>query len=287
MLKDKNLKKLVLGAALGGLAACGGSGTSNEIAADMRPAPDETITLAPFLTSSGGSAVGVQYDSAQGEYRVRLDGTTTVLDQRSFTFDSRQVKSGTNQSQTELVYHSDSRDRQASLYSPDVNGGQPVYYTLARNSETERPTSGTARMVGGYVGFAQEDSYTAPLSFLITGDATVDVNFDQSTLRGTVTDRTAHTVSDHALLPIGLDNLSLAATSIDDNGVFSGATLGGSWTLPIQGTPPAVVSQFGEYTGLLTGDNATGVAVGIKTEQVLDDGSILIETGIIGADEVL
>ena len=111
---------------------------------------------------------------------------------------------------------------------------------------------------------------------IITGDVTLDANFSDSTVSGSIINRDSVESGD-------LDNVTLSASSIS-NGAFSGTASGGGGG---DGDGNYVASD-GTYEGMFTGADATEVIGSINIPMTDDDGEDPIdgfEMGIFIAGE--
>jgi hypothetical protein len=138
-----------------------------------------------------------------------------------------------------------------------------------RQGDTLVPTSGSANYTGDYVAWIADDG-TYFGRFLITGDASMDVDFESASIEGTITNRVDHFNASNTL-----GDVEFETTSIVDGG-FAGTTSGGAFD-----TAGATASA-GEYGGLLTGSDGQEVVGGV---QILhENAGSLIETGAFIAE---
>ena len=164
---------------------------------------------------------------------------------------------------------------EAFLVNSTENGYEAAATFLNRLETPNLPTSGTASFSGDYSGvyFAnmEEDSVWMEI---ITGDVTLDANFSDSTVSGSIINRDSVESGD-------LDNVTLSASSIS-NGAFSGTASGGG-----DGDGNYVASD-GTYEGMFTGAVGSEVIGSINIPIINADHSPNdgFEMGIFIAEEV-
>jgi hypothetical protein len=163
---------------------------------------------------------------------------------------------------------------EAFLVNSTENGYEAAATFLNRLETTNLPTSGTASFSGDYSGvyFAnkEEDSVWWDI---ITGDVTLDANFSDSTVSGSIINRDSDETGDR-------DNVTLSVSSIS-NGAFSGTASGGGG-----GSPNGIyVVSDGTYEGMFTGADASEV-IGSINIPMTNDRYSGFEMGIFIAEEV-
>ena len=162
---------------------------------------------------------------------------------------------------------------EAFLVNSTENGYEAAATFLNRLETPNLPTSGTASFSGDYSGvyFAnmEEDSVWMDI---ITGDATLDANFSDSTVSGSIINRDSVESGD-------LDNVTLSASSIS-NGAFSGTASGGG-----DGDGNYVASD-GTYEGMFTGAVGSEVIGSINIPIINASPNGGFEMGIFIAEEV-
>ena len=168
---------------------------------------------------------------------------------------------------------------EAFLVNSTENGYEAAATFLNRLETPNLPTSGTASFSGDYSGvyFAnmEEDSVWMEI---ITGDVTLDANFSDSTVSGSIINRDSDLTGDR-------DNVTLSVSSIS-NGAFSGTASGGGGG---DGGPGFSGANFvrgdGTYEGMFTGADASEV-IGSINIPMTSDGYSGFEMGIFIAEEV-
>ena len=162
---------------------------------------------------------------------------------------------------------------EAFLVNSTENGYEAAATFLNRLETPNLQTSGTASFSGAYSGvyFAnmEEDSVWMDN---ITGDATLDANFSDSTVSGSITNRI------NGYGGVEQDDVALSVSSIS-NGAFSGTASGGG------GGDDNYVASDGTYEGMFTGADATEV-IGSINIPMTGDSRVGFEMGIFIAEEV-
>jgi hypothetical protein len=141
---------------------------------------------------------------------------------------------------------------------------------IGRTVELDSLPTGQATLTGTYVGSFHEDSDR--LRAYITGDAIVNVDFDEMTISGRIENRTAD------LFDLGLEFtlndeiavIELPETSIDRNGLFSGDSVSDS-VVAADGsflTEASTMTETINYSGLIGGASVDSPEV-VGTIQVL------------------
>ena len=162
---------------------------------------------------------------------------------------------------------------EAFLVNSTENGYEAAATFLNRLETPNLPTSGTASFSGDYSGvyFGNEDEDSVWWDN-ITGDVTLDANFSDSTVSGSITNR----INDFAGAVRG--DVALSVSSIS-NGAFSGTASGGG------GGYDNKVASDGTYEGMFTGADATEV-IGSINIPMTGDSYVGFEMGIFIAEEV-
>ena len=163
---------------------------------------------------------------------------------------------------------------EAFLVNSTENGYEAAATFLNRLETPNLPTSGTASFSGDYSGvyFGNEDEDSVWYDN-ITGDVTLDANFSDSTVSGSITNR----ISSYADAAVH-DDVALSVSSIS-NGAFSGTASGGG------GGYDNYVASDGTYEGMFTGADATEV-IGSINIPMTNDSYVGFEMGIFIAEEV-
>ena len=163
---------------------------------------------------------------------------------------------------------------EAFLVNSTENGYEAAATFLNRLETPNLPTSGTASFSGDYSGVVFEnDDEDSVWHDIITGDATLDANFSDSTVSGSIINRDSDETGDR-------DNVTLSVSSIS-NGAFSGTASGGGG-----GSPNGIyVVSDGTYEGMFTGADASEVIGSINIPMTSDEYSGF-EMGIFIAEEV-
>jgi hypothetical protein len=161
---------------------------------------------------------------------------------------------------------------EAFLVNSTENGYEAAATFLNRLETPNLPTSGTASFSGDYSGvyFGNEDEDSVWYEN-ITGDVTLDANFSDSTVSGSITNRINSYAAVH-------DDVALSVSSIS-NGAFSGTASGGG------GGDDNYVASDGTYEGMFTGADATEV-IGSINIPMTGGGYVGFEMGIFIAEEV-
>jgi len=163
---------------------------------------------------------------------------------------------------------------EAFMVNSTENGYEAAATFLNRLETPNLPTSGTASFSGDYSGvyFGNEDEDSVWYEN-ITGDVTLDANFSDSTVSGSITNR-INSYEDTAVH----DDVALSVSSIS-NGAFSGTASGGG------GGDDNYVASDGTYEGMFTGADATEV-IGSINIPMTGDSYVGFEMGIFIAEEV-
>ena len=160
---------------------------------------------------------------------------------------------------------------EAFLVNSTENGYEAAATFLNRLETPNLPTSGTASFSGDYSGVVFEnDDEDSVWHDIITGDATLDANFSDSTVSGSIINRDSDLTGDR-------DNVTLSVSSIS-NGAFSGTASGGG------GGDDNYVASDGTYEGMFTGADATEV-IGSINIPMTSDSHVGFEMGIFIAEE--
>ena len=239
--------------------------------------------LDPNATQSGENVgnLSVSYNEVNNTLTV-TDGVVEYTYARDSEGDNRAIagfkrSSADSRNDYALRGETSSGSGEAFLVNSTENGYEAAATFLNRLETPNLPTSGTASFSGDYSGvyFAnkEEDSVWWDI---ITGDVTLDANFSDSTVSGSIINRDSVESGD-------LDNVTLSASSIS-NGAFSGTASGGGGG---DGDGNYVASD-GTYEGMFTGADATEVIGSINIPMTDDDGEDPIdgfEMGIFIAGE--
>ena len=161
---------------------------------------------------------------------------------------------------------------EAFLVNSTENGYEAAATFLNRLETPNLPTSGTASFSGDYSGvfFGNEDEDSVWYQN-ITGDVTLDANFSDSTVSGSITNRI------NGYGGVEQDDVALSVSSIS-NGAFSGTASGGG------GGNQNNVASDGTYEGMFTGADATEV-IGSINIPMTSDSHVGFEMGIFIAEE--
>jgi len=134
-----------------------------------------------------------------------------------------------------------------------------VATTYARTGSVSMPTTGSATFTGKYVG-----NYRGSQLSMVTGDATLSVDFGAGTISGAIINRQFGTISNGAVVPPNtlpwppsppegtMNDITLNSATIDSTGAFSGTISGG--TDMYGGT---VFFSNGTYEGLIGGGGSS------------------------------
>lgn len=132
---------------------------------------------------------------------------------------------------------------------------------MERTEATELPTIGTAEYKGDYVGLVNERNSPAPslindVDFLIVGDAILNVDFDGSSISGSIVNRVLLGPENGVpIVGFPISDVMLGTSLIDSDGNFSGATSGGNITAPSGTNGPAL----GSYSGMPVGPDGESI----------------------------
>lgn len=234
------------------LAACGGSGTpTTEDPATRSASNFDADVILPSLQNT----IVVDYSAATDQFTFAADGTALPGLIRTETQDNGMIL-GFRDSPNEMigfVYQSD--DGLASVIGG--HGDKLVFRgaTIERFGEAEVPVTGAATFTGDYAGIvATRVGARDELHFLANGDATLTADFADNTVDGRITNRSLRR-ENNELVPPTIADITLNATTLDDNIRFSGFATGGG----IDGRS----TSNGAYIGSINGDAAE--ALGIVT----------------------
>ena len=239
------------------------------------------ITADPNATQSGENVgnLAVSYNAVDTTLIV-TDGVVEYTYARDTEGDNgsiagflRNAETAENWLDYSLRGETSSGSGEAFLVNSTENGYEAAATFLNRLETPNLPTSGTASFSGDYSGVyfenMEEDSVWMEI---ITGDVTLDANFSDSTVSGSIINRGSDVMGD-----LDLDNVTLSASSIS-NGAFSG-------TASDDGDGNYVVSD-GTYEGMFTGAVGSEVigSINIPTINASPNGGF--EMGIFIAEEV-
>ena len=233
----------------------------------------------PNATQSGENVgnLSVSYNEVNNTLTV-TDGVVEYTYARDSEGDNRAIagfkrSSADSRNDYALRGETSSGSGEAFLVNSTENGYEAAATFLNRLETPNLPTSGTASFSGDYSGvyFGNEDEDSVWYE-IITGDVTLDANFSDSTVSGSITNR----INDFAVAVH--DDVALSVSSIS-NGAFSGTASGGG------GGDDNYVASDGTYEGMFTGADATEV-IGSINIPMTGDSYVGFEMGIFIAEEV-
>ncbi len=243
------------------VAGCSGGGGSDP----ETPSP-ETVAAAQVSMGIVPSMVTVDYDEATNVLTVTDGVTTRELAARAF-YDTPGFAgyyvSSTGQHYGSGAETSSGGGRVAVVTSPSTSLSVSGAF-MERTGDTVVPVTGTATYTGDYASWFVTASGLSG-SRLVTGAATLNVDFADSSVDGMITDRENHFSSET------FADIVLVEGSIVD-GQFSGTTTGGGSSIA------GATAAAGEYLGLLTGANAEEAVGGVHLTHTIS-GTDYVETG--------
>lgn len=256
------------------LTACGGTSTPTPISV----APSSEDIGKDLLTLSlSGAETQIILDSADGAIAIPIDDLG-----RQGTFRAGFVVAGTSLGG---AYLSEGDASRAGVAIYGFNGETPDEVLshggfYARTAASTVPTTGTAELDGAYASFLVEPGTGMTVEGrAIVGDLTLNADFGDGTVSGSISDRILITVDGYDEVPMSdLPELTLAEATIDATGGFAGTTSGGD--LNFDGFE--VVSTSGTYGGLFAGDNATEAVGNVQIRHVGTDNTY-DEIGVFAA----
>lgn len=251
------------------LTACGGSGGPT------------TVDIAAGTDSIGGAATEITFDPATEQYTVAVDGTEVVMD-RLPAYDNGTFLAARGASDLEYgLYVSEGDNSSVVVFRPnfvDITGGPST--SFVRTGPDTLPTSGTATLTGDYQGIVQGGTAT-DVFLLIDGDMSLEVDFDDATISGSITDRIPLNPETNGRMfdgtPPVINDLELPETAISETGTFGGVIDSGAFEL--HGDTAVVVD--GAFEGLLA-DNGTEAVGGVSLIHAFGFGGFL-EVGAFAA----
>ena len=206
-----------------------------EVAVEVSPGGD-TITV----TKSGGpEATSTLSAPDVGTYRTVFD------DVGDYTF--------------AFVSTGDGSVAGGATYEDGAEQTHGVFYE--RIGDTDLPTTGSATFTGDYLAMLIDPATGGTLIGAgITGNASLTVDFAESTVSGEITDRGVYSLvsGDPFGSVSGVDPMMLELTSLSATGTFIGDASGGAIT---SGMSVSTISASSFYSGLVAGADA-GEAVG-------------------------
>ena len=241
--------------------------------------------LDPNATQSGENVgnLSVSYNEVNNTLTV-TDGVVEYTYAQDSEGDNRAIagfkrSSADSRHDYALRGETSSGSGEAFLVNSTENGYEAAATFLNRLETPNLPTSSTASFSGDYSGVVFEnDDEDSVWHDIITGDATLDANFSDSTVSGSIINRDSDETGDR-------DNVTLSVSSIS-NGAFSGTASGGGGG---DGGPGFSGANFvrgdGTYEGMFTGADASEV-IGSINIPMTSDGYSGFEMGIFIAEEV-
>lgn len=252
-----------------------GGGGGGEEPTDIVPEEVSRNLVAINYDPSGNGGAGALY--------VNLDGLTastqTVEFLRRPNLDVEGYKA--------FVYQEDGLQRSHLALVATNERGTLESYAVADGGQFNRhfggarfaqvtaysgPSTGMFSYAGSYAGvfvpgdWANEtlpDGMRPAEPWRVRGDALINANFANSLVNGGISNRVLLDDDGNPVTAIELDDLALASTTIDDNGVFLG-------DVEFAGKPGGVI---GDYAGAFGGNGATDVA-GVLVFNPIDDPNV-------------
>ena len=244
---------LLSGAAIS-LSACGGATTGG--------ANGESISLGPTQSLSARSFVqgADTLDYSPGARNAELGGfVVSDIDNDALV---ERGAAGVYSDENDLFKSTIAEN--SSVYAvvsatdgvtPDVAGG-----AYGRFGASGIPISGQARFDGDYAGMVIEDhtasSQSVPL--LLTGDASVTVDFTNDRIAGSITDRRAYFPNGDRNGAYAVNDVGIQTGTVDTGGAFSTTASGGALVTSGQSWSTSNGTVNGVIGGA-DGDSAAGV----------------------------
>lgn len=147
----------------------------------------------------------------------------------------------------------------AFVSASDNSAAPSIGAVIGRATETQIPTTGTARYTGGYksISYRNQDMPMQTVPTVLTGNLSMDVSFDESSINGSITSIEIFQKSGTKIGNL-FDSNVLEPTSINADGTYSGTAL------------QTASGITGTYEGIIGGPNGVATA-GIV---LIDDGGI-------------
>lgn len=266
------MKYFVGSVAVLGLAACGGGSSGPAF-----------VTVQPKSESNVHNVTDLEPIPRTSLTRATINGARHTFDNLSSrsvgTFSGHENVGSTSGA----MFESETDGSRAVLVGLDNSGDTTLGTTVARLTETNLPTSGTATFAGDYVAGVQPGSLTTSPRLLITGDATLTANFENDRISGMITNRR---LLDNATMdPVAwatVDDLELQDAQIDPTGTYFGQLSEGSIVL-LQGGNQRADRLDGTYQGVVAGQDATENVGAVSMEHEFQGLGTYYETGVFAA----
>ena len=230
------------------LAACGGSSAP----------PVTGPTYGPASGFTGASA-SQSYNPVTDEYTLNRTGLPSVTAAGDPTYDAGTFDAGNNGA-GRGVFASETDSSSVALI---VASGEdsPTTVRTRRIADTTIPASGNATLTGDYVAILS-NNLTGAVDGIITGDASLTMDWDSLTTSGDITNRVLRDPSTNDILAgVSVADVELGTSRpFSDRGSFGGDTTGGSIDANIVTGAPTFLGT-GFYNGRVagaTGDEAVG-----------------------------
>lgn len=234
------MKSTYVAASLAFLAACGGSND-----------PNVTSTIYdPTALFFGGASI--TYDATLDTYTVMRGGGTFDLPADS-TFDVGTFAAGRDSSgRGSYISQTDESAAELTTFSGET---RPTTVVMRRFVQTAVPDTGSATLTGDYVGILT-DFTSKDVELIISGDASITFDWDQSKSSGTISNRVVRNATTNAVQPTAVADVTLVdSDTFINSGGFVGDTVGGSIDFtPELGGPTTTIQN--RYSVLIAGADA-------------------------------
>lgn len=228
------------------------------------------------LQASSGS-VGVSHNGSTGAYAFSANGSA-LSELYDKTPDGTYLLAGftpyKNADYTQFAYANAAQNSIVAVMASSQHSSNNFADTTYSRSSAPTNLSGTATYTGSYAGFLRNGtSSNASMRYITEGDVTLNADFNNDLLSGTINDRRTHE-------PVGftererLGTIVLNQTSISGSSTFSGSTSGGQSS--------SGSSASGVYSGIFAGSNGQEVVGGVRLNYTLG-GNTVEEVGAIFA----
>ena len=265
---EMHMKRFLGGVAVAGLSACGGSSGD--------------VVLGPGDVVDGTVAISYDPDTAA----VTLNGNS-VVDPRDTLLatkgDARLFASGVPTHRSALA---ENTDAYAIVVATDNLAPEFVGAAYGRRDETVLP-DGSATFSGDYAGLTvfQRPSNNDLITSMLTGDVAMTVDFDDSSLSGSITNREVLRPTGVDFAAYDADDVIISGGTIAANGTFTAATSGGAFISALAGETWS--TGAGTASGVLAGadgETAAGILRILHTETVGGDDFAEVGAFIATAD---
>jgi hypothetical protein len=253
------LTKIAALLAITSAAACGPSAETANPQSFTRGPNNPSFDVATGVLTANGTEIG-----RSGDEVIESNGRARVT--RNAAQNSRVAQAGSGTAYA-LAY---------GTYNGTALSGA-VY---GRSDTPTLPSGGTANFTGDYAGVVTGNTGAANqrISSLTLGDARLAVDFNNSTINGSISNRQVRSANGGAFgSTTAATTINLGSTSISDSGRFAGTTVAGQFTQ----SGDSYTATGGSYAGVLAGaDGTEGVGAVSLTHTSRNSGNRFTEQGV-------